>query len=94
MTGIIMYQWVHKNIPSIFQNFFIQTRAFHSHDTRHANGLCVPTHRIEIRKYSMKVHGVQVWNDIPDDIKVSSSIDMFKRKLRSFFIDRRLAILM
>ena len=41
----------------------------------------------------MKVHGVQVWNDIPDKIKASSSVDMFKRKFRSFLIDRRLTIL-
>ena len=93
MTGIFMYQWAHKNIPNIFQNFFHTNRAFHSHDTRHANDLCVPNHRIEIRKCSMKVHGVQVWNDIPDEIKASSSIDMFKRKFRSFLIDRWLTIL-
>ena len=93
MTGIFMYQWAHKNIPNIFQKKFHTNRAFHSHDTRHENDLCVPNHRIEIRKCSMKVHGVQVWNDIPDEIKVSSSIDMFKRKYRSFLIDRRLTIL-
>ena len=93
MTGIFMYQWAHKNIPNIFQNFFHTNRAFHSHDTRHADDLCVPNHRIEIRKCSMKAHGVQVWNDIPDEIKASSSIDMFKRKFRSFLIGRRLTIL-
>ena len=93
MTGIFMYQWAHENIPNIFQNFFHTNRAFHSHDTRHTNDLCVPNHRIEIRKCSMKVHGVHVWNDIPDEIKASSSIDMFKRKFRYFLIDRRLTIL-
>ena len=41
----------------------------------------------------MKVHGVQVWDDIPDDIKTSSSTDMLKRKFSFFLIDQRLTIL-
>ena len=61
MTGAFMYQWVHKNIPNIFQNFFHTNRTFHCHDTRHAHDFCVPNHRIEIRKCNMKVHGVKVW---------------------------------
>ena len=40
-----------------------------------------------MRKYCMKVH---VWNIIYDDIKTSTLIDVFKRKLRSFLIDGRL----
>ena len=77
----------------IHQNFFHTNRALHSHNTRHANDLCVSNHRIEIQKCCMKVHGVQELNDIPDDIKASSSIDMFERRFGSFLVDRRLTIL-
>ena len=93
MTGISMYQWVHLNYSQYISKLFPYKHAFYSHDTRHANDLCIPNHKTKIRKCSMKVHGVQVWNDIPDDIKASSPIDMFKRKFRSFLIDRRLTIL-
>ena len=72
---------------------FHTNRACHSHDTRHANDLCVFNNKIIIRECSVKEHDMQVWHDIPDDIKTSSSIDMFKRKFVYFLIDRRLTIL-
>ena len=91
MTGIFVYKWIHKDVCDIFQNLFLTNGDFHNYDTRHSDDLSTPSGRLEVRKCSIKIHGVHVWNSIPDYVKTSTSIVIFKRRLRSFLIDRRLS---
>ena len=64
LTGIFMYQCVNKETPELFLNFFCTNSDFHDHDTRHAADLYVPYGRLDIRKFSIIIHGANVWNSI------------------------------
>jgi hypothetical protein len=40
--------------------------------------------RTEIRRHSFFVRIVQKWNSLPDEIKLSSSIEEFKNRLKHY----------
>ena len=89
MTGIFMYQCINGNIPEVFDNFFQRNNSVHGHNTRQANDLHVPYARLDIRKSCLKVHGANLWNNIPVLVKQSPSLDIFKQRLRNYLIDSK-----
>ena len=72
LTGTFMYRCIHKEAPEMFLNSFHTNSDFHDHDTRHSEDLHVPYGRIDVRKFSIKMHGAKLWNSIPDQIKMLS----------------------
>jgi hypothetical protein len=47
-----------------------------------AHGLAAQYARTDIRKYSFPVRVVESWNRLPDQVKMITSKDAFKRMLR------------
>ena len=90
MTGIFMYQFKNANLPSIFNRFFVKNRERHEYPIRIADDYYVPYGRLDVRKFSIRITGANAWNEIPNYIQESNSIDLFKQKLRKFLIDKRL----
>ena len=84
MTGIFMYQCINDNIPEVFDNFFQRNNSVHDHNTRQADDLHVPCAILEIRKSCLKVHGANLWNNIPVLVKQSPSLSIFKQRLRNY----------
>ena len=88
MTCIFVYQCLNGCVPDIFKDFYTRNRNVHGHNTRQASDLHVPYGRLDIRQNSMKIHGANMWNSIPENIKISESIIVFKQRLRNFLLDR------
>ena len=88
MTCIFVYQCLNGCVPDIFKDFYTRNRNVHGHNTRQASDLHVPHGRLDIRQNSMKIHGANMWNSIPENIKISESIIVFKQRLRNFLLDR------
>ena len=61
-------QWGSWNVLNLFHT----NSNFHDHDTRHLEDLHVPYGRIDIWKFSIKIHGAKLWNSILDQIKMLS----------------------
>ena len=59
-------------------------------NTRQASDLHVVHGRLDIRRTSMKTHGANAWNSIPLCVKESTSIEIFKRRLRKYLIDQKM----
>ena len=87
--GIFIYQFVNENLPDIFNCFFEwnRDRNVHQYDVHNADQLYVPNARLDVRKFSLKISGAKLWNVLPNSIKESSSLDMFKQNLRKRLID-------
>ena len=85
MTCIIVYQCLDGCAPDIFNDFYTGNRNVHDHETRQACDLhvYVPYGRLDMRRNSMKIHGANMWNSIPENIKKSESINYFKQRLRN-----------
>ena len=87
-----MYTYVTQKLPQIFENYFQRNRDVHGLNTRQANDFYVPFSRLQIRRFSIKIHGSEVWNSFPTYIKISTSLMNFKKKLRKYLIDRNLLV--
>ena len=85
MTCIFVYQCLNGCVPDIFYDFYTSNRNIHGRDTRQESDLHVPYGRLDIRQNSMKIHEANMWNSIPENIKMSESIYLFKQRLRNFF---------
>ena len=87
MTCIFLYQCLNGCVPDIFNDFYACNRNIHGQDTRQASDLHVPCGRLDIRQNSMKIHGANMWNSIPENVKMSKSIYVYKQRLRNFLLD-------
>ena len=87
MVGILMYNYCNDNMPDIFNGFFQRNSERHNRNTRQSNDFHVRFARFDVRKFSLKIHGATIWNDIPLYIKNASSVNVFKQMLRKRLID-------
>ena len=77
----------HKLIPKAFQNLFITNDKVHCYNTRQANNYHLHTVHTNLRKQSPGFRGAKLWNELPDDIKESTTLPEFKHKVKSLFVD-------
>ena len=89
IIGIFMYECLYGNIHDIFRNCFQRNADVHDHNLRNANDLYVPYGRLDIRKFSIKIAGANLWNSLPSLVKNSQSIHTFKKNMRHYLIERK-----
>ena len=82
MVGTYMYKCLNESVSSFSSNYFIQNSSIHEYSTRSANKLHIPFGRLDIRNFSIRIHGAKVWNSLPSFVKQSRSLDIFKNTLR------------
>ena len=87
IVGLLMYKYCNGDIPDIFNDFFQRNSELHNRNTRQSNDLHVRFARLDVRKFSLKIHGAKTWNEIPMYIKLASSVDVLKQMLRKHLID-------
>ena len=61
------------------------TETYIGRETRQASDLHVPYGRLDIRQNSMKIHGANMWNSIPENVKMLESVYLFKQRVRNFY---------
>ena len=85
-----MYEYMHGNVTYIFNIFFQRNRDIHWLNIRNADDLHVPSGRLDVRKFSIKIAGANQWNSIPLNVENSTSIDLFKKNMRAYLMDRNI----
>ena len=80
--AILMYKITHNLTPSYLSDLFQFTSEIHSRTLRSTseNLLYVPKPKIEVYRNTLSYSGSKIWNSIPENIKVSSSLEQVKRK--------------
>ena len=89
VTGTLMYEYMRGDAPSSLHDFFQTNSDVHSHDTRFSNHIHVPYGRLDIRRFSFKISGGNLWNSLPDMLKKSNTIHLFKRNFRNYLFDKK-----
>ena len=74
-------------LSGIFLNSDINV---HQYNVRNVDELYVPYVRLDGLKLSLRISGAKLWNVLPNYIRESSSIDIFKQNLRSCLIGNML----
>ena len=75
-----------KSLPVYFNDFCIENTRVHNHYTRKSNDLHKTFNRTNLGVYSTRNKVINIWNTIPNDIKQSISINVFKRKIKLFLL--------
>jgi len=79
-----MFRFNWDQLPKAFPNYFEVVAQVHSHFTRRVNDYRVDFTRTNTRRFSTKIAGPNIWNDLPADICGASNLYSFKRLLRAY----------
>ena len=85
-TGVFVYNVTKGKYPQVLSDLFIQNSSIHSHYTRRHTNLHIIRCNSKMKEFSIKHHGVEVWNDTPPPIK-NYSLCMFKKHLKLYYIN-------
>ena len=88
-TLVAVYKCTHGLVPSYLHNTFMQISRIHSYSTRQANLAHLYTRKPKLTKFkrSFTYRGVTLWNELPEHIRNTESLNYFKTKLTTFFRD-------
>ena len=85
LTVAHFYDIYHGTAPSYLRNA-IRVADVHSHNTRNSSlNFMVPAVKSQ-GKLEFMFNGIKVWNALPDEVKLSYSKPIFKRKVKSHFL--------
>ena len=83
--AIQVYECINSLSSQGLENIFTHCNEIHSHSTRSADKLqlyCRPTHHKSFSSIS-----VNVWNNIPADVRLAKSLFKFKENYISYYFD-------
>ena len=86
LIGTLMYLWHKQLLPNSLLEYFTLNCNIHSYLTRNATKFHLPKVRTSLYYKSIFYQGPLIWNSIPDDICTAVSFNVFKRKLKNYFI--------
>ena len=85
--GIFMYQLSINELPTVISSLFTINNAIHPYPTRQSNFFHLPRIRTNFAKKTFTFSGPKYWNDLPLEITESTSLFLFKRKLKLFLLN-------
>ena len=85
-----MYKFHNNVLPAAFHSFFTKVTSIHNYNPRFAAKHCyyLPYARTNYGKFNIRFQGPSVWNTIDDNVKSSSSILVFKKRLKDQYFER------
>ena len=87
-TAIFMYKYNRNQLPSVFDNFLTSNANIHSYPTRRSSDYHLENPRIVLAQKSLKHHGPDVWNSLPNAIKQCDSLNQFKTHLKDSILSQ------
>ena len=85
-VAIFMFRYFNNGLPISFQNFFKLNKELHNYNTRSSTQIHKNYIRTNYKKYSTVNKGREIWNCLPNAIKDSKSLNIFKSKIRKHYI--------
>ena len=83
----LIYKFHNHLLPATFNNYFTPVNKIHGHFTRNSMGLNIPFARTNCKKESIRIAGPRMWNTIPHDIQISTSLHSFNRNLKAHILE-------
>ena len=88
-TAIFMFRYTKNSLPQTFNDYFLYNKNVHSYPTRARNDIHLNNPRILLAHKSLRHHGPDVWNALPNYLKqFTSFLKPFKRKLKRIMINK------
>ena len=84
--GQFMYNYNNNSLPSAFNNMFPTNQSFHNYPTRRSNEFHLPLLRTLLAQNTFIYTGPHFWNSLDNDIKYTRTLNSFKSKFKSVFL--------
>ena len=81
-NACVMYQTVHKMNLKLCELIPIFL-PLHTHATRNKNLITGKKRKLKCTSFSITCRGPQIWNELDNALKMSQSISIFKKRLKS-----------
>ena len=89
LTGIFMYKVKNNIMPIVLRSLFTVVSNIHNYNTRQLMSFYIFKVRTNLGNFSIKYHGPIIWNSIPPYIQNSTSIYLFKKKLKQYLLEEQ-----
>ena len=86
-TCVLMYNANKGILPRNVQLNFIKHRDVHKYNTRRRNDFFTSQSSTNLRKISVNQKGIELWNALPNRIKESVSINVFKTNIKNVILN-------
>ena len=83
---VLMYKIYNNLIPSNILSYFCMVNMSHDHDTRQAGHFKNMCCRTTLKSMCLSVRGPVMWNKLHTDLKNSTSVNMFKKRYKTFLV--------
>ena len=87
-TAVFMFKFSKSLLPVMFQDTFTYNRNIHSYPTRHSSDIHLSTPRTFLAHKTIRYHGPDVWNSLPDNIKHCASLFSFKSLMKKYLVSQ------
>ena len=84
-SAIFMFKHINKLLP-FFHDTFTPNSEIHTYPTRHRNDLHLNNPKLLLAHRSIRHHGPDIWNSLPEEIKSRTSLFSFKATLKKFIV--------
>jgi hypothetical protein len=85
-VACFMYNAVNALLPIYFNQMFEKNKNIHAHNTRQSNKVHITSHRLDIRRYTVRISGPLLWNSLPKVLTESRNLKIFKRSYKQFLL--------
>ena len=88
-----VFVYVYKLLNDYFPSWLLTlplVSEFSARRTRQQNNLFIPQTKSKIGERNMAVRGPSLWNDLPETIKNSSNVIIFKKNLKKHFMHNQM----
>ena len=83
---VLMYKIYNNLMPSNILSYFCMVHMSHDHDTRQAGHFKNMYCRTTLKSMCLSVRGPVMWNKLHTDLKNSTSVNMFKKGIKPFWL--------
>ena len=85
-----MYSYAKESLPSAFSNYFSLNDTIQQHYTRSSGKFHMKFKRTNYGRFSIKYKGPMIWNTLPDVLKNIRSLQIFRKKLKTFVLNQNI----
>jgi hypothetical protein len=87
-TMCMMFKIHNRLLPEHIRKHFILVQNIHHHNTRQKHAFSIIYCRTTLKSMSISIKGPKCWNTLPEYIKSSKAIHIFKNMLKTFLIKK------
>ena len=82
-----MYKLMNNLLPCHIKSYFNMQQVTHTYSTRQVGNLAITKYKTELYSKSIRILGPKLWNNLPEEIKASPSLNSFKKNVTKFIQD-------